>query len=503
MDRASRAVSESPLIQGLLLVGLLCVVPIQQLRRFSAVTDTDVWWHMRVGDWILAHHAFPHQGIFSGWGATRPWAAYSWGFEVVMATLVKMFGLLGLSVFVLSFEVLLVLGIFLLARLFTRSFWWAWLISALTVWALDPNRIGVTRPVSFTILFFTVELALIFWAQEARNLRILYWLPLVFFAWANFHIQFVYGLLVLGLFAAVLTTEYWVYHQWPSSRSWTVEAEAFPPARLWGIFAACFVATFLNPYTVGIYGVLVRLVSNSWEFDAIRELMAPTFRVPSDYAHLLLVAAAFFVLGRRKIDPFKLALLTFTAMVSFRSMRDVWFACIPAALIIAVSVRKTAPESATDGEAPAPAFGAKARQLIPVLAGALLVIVLSGADYGLSNRALSQTVHDSFPLDAAKFVEEHHFPGPLYNNFNWGGFLITNLPDYPVSIDGRTDVYGDDYFRQEIETLMGKRESDPVLDRANVVLIPASVPLAAMLHSSPQFTLVYSDKMAVVFVRNR
>ena len=49
------------------------------------VRDLDNWWHLKVGDWILQNHAFPHTGIFSATAANRPWAAYSWGYEILLS----------------------------------------------------------------------------------------------------------------------------------------------------------------------------------------------------------------------------------------------------------------------------------------------------------------------------------------------------------------------------------------------------------------------------------
>ena len=482
----------------MLLLGLLCVAPIQQLRRFTAVVDADIWWHMRVGQWILDHHAFPHQGIFSATGAAHPWAAYSWGFEVILALLIKALGLLGVSVFVLVFQLALVLAIFSLARMLSRSFWWAWLLTSIAVWAMDLNRVNVARPVSFSILCFTLVVALTFRARETGNTKFLYWLPLIFAVWANFHIQFLYGLVLPGLLAAITTVEQWLAQRsQPATLEGTYRVPRLGSGVLWVIFAACLAATLLNPYTFHLYRVIFNYIGSTYAYNNIAEFRAPSFRVSSDYVHLILVAAAFFVIGRRKIDWFRLSFLTTTALVSFRSMRDVWFFCIPAVAIIASAVRNADPQA----ESEAPPFGSHARELIPVLAGALLVVVLSGIDNGLSNRALLQSVQGSYPLDAARFIEEHHLPGPLYNNFNWGGFLIGNLPDYPVSIDGRTDLYGDAYFQQEIETIMGRRSEDPILSRANVVLLPTSVPLAGILQHSPDFKVAYADKMAVVFVR--
>ena len=497
MRRSLIVLSNSNLVQGLLLVGLLCLFPLQQLRGgISAVADPDIWWHIRVGQWIIEHQAFPHNGIFSAFGATHPWAAYSWGFEVIVATLNRL-GLMGISLFVIVFDVTLVLLIFLVARFFSGSFWWAWFLSAVAVWAMDLNRVNVARPVSVSILLFTLELVLIFRAQQTRNAKYLYWLPLFFLVWANFHIQFIYGLALPGLLAAVTSVEHWVAGKWSADRGLTDEPHTLRPAVLWAIFAACFAATLVNPYTVGLYRVIFNYTQSSFAYNAIVEFRAPNFRQVPHYIQLLLLVAAFFAMGRRKIDPYKVALLTLTSLVSFRSVRDVWFACIPAAVIIAYSVRRTDPETRDNS-----AFGMRLLHVGPVLAGALLVIVLSAADNGLSNRALLQTVQNSYPLDAVRFIQEHHFSGPLYNNFNWGGFLIGSLPDYPVSIDGRTDLYGDDYFQQEIQTLMGRRTDDQALDRANLVLLPSNVPLSAMLESSSRFRLVYADNMAKVFVRN-
>src|SRR6202007_2352302 len=119
-------------------------------------------------------------------------------------------------------------------------------------------------------------------------------------------------------------------------------------------------------------------------------------------------AGAFFALGRRKLDPYKLALLIITSLVSFRSIRDAWFVCITAAVIIAWSVRSS------EANAEEPALGIGVWQLGRVLAGVVVVPGLIGGDNGFSNRSLQEMVSNSYPVEAAKFVQENHFPGPLY-----------------------------------------------------------------------------------------
>jgi hypothetical protein len=496
MRRSLIVLSESNLVQGLLLAGLLCVLPIHQLHTFSAVADPDIWWHMRVGQWILEHHSFPHQGIFSFVGATRTWAAYSWGFEVIVATLNMLLGLKGIMLFAMASQVAIVLVLFLVMRTVSGGFWWAWWLTSLAAWAMDLSHLNIARPVDFSILFFTIELALIFRAQETGKVKCLYWLPLLFVVWANFHIQFIYGLLLPGLLAAITTVERWLARWWPAGETDSGDGWTSRLLTLWAIFAACLIATLVNPYTVGLYRVISELVRETFVYSTIAEFQPLNFREIAHYIQLLLAAGAFFALGRRKLDLYKLALLIVTSLVSFRSIRDAWFVCITAVAIIAWSVRSS------EAHAEEPALSLSPWQLGRVLAGVLLVIGLSAVDNGFSNRALLEMVHDSYPVEAVKFIQEHHPPGPIYNNFNWGGFLIGNLPDYPVAIDGRTNLYGEDYLRQSFATLMARQWSeDPALNRANLVLLPTAVPLSRELERSPHFRVVYADRMAMVFVR--
>ncbi len=68
---------------GALFTALLALA----LSTKGYILDPDIWWHLKVGDWILQHRAVPSVGILSRTASTRPWIAYSWGFEVVLSRL--------------------------------------------------------------------------------------------------------------------------------------------------------------------------------------------------------------------------------------------------------------------------------------------------------------------------------------------------------------------------------------------------------------------------------
>ena len=62
-------------LQLLVLAGLLTAVAARALYLKFCVLDLDVWWHLKVGDWIVEHYAVPHTGILSRTAANRPWVA--------------------------------------------------------------------------------------------------------------------------------------------------------------------------------------------------------------------------------------------------------------------------------------------------------------------------------------------------------------------------------------------------------------------------------------------
>src|SRR5579872_155412 len=55
--------------------------------------DGDTGWHIRTGDYILAHHAVPHKDIFSFTKAGQPWYAWEWLSDVIFSTLHGVWGL--------------------------------------------------------------------------------------------------------------------------------------------------------------------------------------------------------------------------------------------------------------------------------------------------------------------------------------------------------------------------------------------------------------------------
>ncbi|MGA8489013.1 MAG: hypothetical protein WB711_01240 [Terriglobales bacterium] len=498
-------------LQMLVLGGLLTAVAARALLLKFSVLDLDVWWHLKVGDWIVEHRAFPHTGILSRTAADRPWSAYSWGYEVLLSRAYAWFGLLGVGIFGTLLTLFVAYAVYWMVRRLSGRFWVACILATVTCSAFLFSL--MPRPVFLSMILFAVTLTLLLESQRGSGLtnevmetrrprpagrarrpsfNVLYWLPLVFLIWANCHIQFVYGIFVVGLFTGVHLLLQLAEHLGVVLDF--ARPSILPARKLVLIFTACVLAACIGPYSYHLYGIVFAYASSTFPYTFIREFQALNFRALSHYVELLLAGAAFFTLGRQKrIDLFKLALLTVASIVAFRTMRDSWFLCITAAACIADSWRKD-----VDPE-PGETLPEKAA-LAAVLA---ILLFLIAHNLGFDTRGLDAAMSSVFPVKAVNFLRQNPQPGPLYNTFDWGGFLTWYMPDSPVAIDGRTDLYGDELDTRFFKTQQGDPSyvDDPFLNNAKVVLLSKKVPLASVLLQDSRFSLIYQDSLAVVFVR--
>jgi hypothetical protein len=102
-----------------------------------------------------------------------------------------------------------------------------------------------------------------------------------------------------------------------------------------------------------------------------------------------------------------------------------------------------------------------------------------------------------------EFVSQKKYDGPLFNSFDWGGYLIWSLPQIPVSIDGRGNIHRH-RVESVLQTWMGYPgwETDRDLMESRIVIAELKRPLTALLRKDARFRLVYEDSTAAVFIRN-
>lgn len=454
------------------------------------VLDSDLWWHLKVGDWIIENAAMPHTGILSRTAANRPWVAYSWGYEVLLSRAYAWFGLIGIGVFGVLLTIMVAYSVYWMMLRLSGRFWAACAGTGVICSAFLFN--GMPRPFFFSIALFAVTLALLLQANRTGNAKPLYWLVPIFCVWVNLHIQFTYGLAVTGLFvAANVALEVAkrigilpAFLQEPSLRS----------RDLIVILGACFLATLIGPNFYHPYQALLTYSKQKFSYAVIIELQPLSFRGFSNYEELFIAAAAFFAIGwEKKIDVFKLAVIVIATVLAFRTMRDAWFVCVSAAACMADFPANEAEKDNSENWF----------ENVGVAAAVAILLVALAPSLDFNQRALDRTISSVYPVNAINFLRRNPVPGPLYNNLNWGGFLMWYMPQYPVAIDGRNDLYGDelDKLFYDSQSAQNSYLTDPYLNEAGLVLLDSKLPLAKVLTVDPRFQLIFHDETATVYAR--
>jgi hypothetical protein len=454
--------------------------------RLDQVDDTDVWWHLRVGQWIAQHGAIPHTGLFSTFAAGKPWVAYSWLFELIVYLLFQKLGLIGIAIYSSVMVVAITVAVHSLVRRLNSDFTLGVGITFFAMYAI--GRLYTPRPWLLSIFLFTLELNILLKARRSGATRELLWLPLIFAVWTNVHIQFVDGLLVLSI--ALVES---VAAQW-----WMAIDTRLRATKAVCLFLTCVAATLANPYGWRIYEVAYGLVGQMGELSQIREIgefSAPPFRSLDDWCILLLALAPLGLLAwARHFTFFETMLLAFSIIISFRSQRDVWVIVISASAILASSLQVKVEMRVRDDLRAIP---------VVVLATGILV-AFAFIVMRFDNADLQAKMRTDLPVHAVELIKQQDLKGPLYNDVNWGGFLIWSLR-MPVSIDGRTNLYGSERTIRSFRTWNANLgwDSDPDLLRANLIIAPADVPLVHLLRLQPCLQLAYEDQLAAVFIAQR
>jgi len=476
------------------LIVLLSAAGIYESRHLSALAGSEVWVHLRTGIWILENHAIPRTGLFSQY-SNMVWNDSSWGFDLLLGAVYKVFALRAIPILLMLLKAGIAVVTFLLAYSGRRNFWKAIVLSALAQYVISGLQ---PLPYVLSVLLFAVELQLLASSLRSGSVRRLYWLIPLFVLWANLHIQFVAGLALLAVFLIASLVEYWLRVlnvRWLRPRR-----VSLPLVQVSAIAVACVLATFVTPYGFRLLPDFFKSQYSDVAFVHFSEMAAMTFRRPQDYVLMLLVMMAFLALGRkRSLELFDLLVLLAGTALAFRIQRDGWLVVLPA---IAVLSRVSFSER-HEGE--------PQRMTVRTwewgAAAAAAAVVLAIAGVRLPGRdALMNRIGQNLPVKACDYVVSNKMPAPLFNEYSWGSFLTWYLPEYPVVVDSRVELYGHDVLTNYFDVVGGKErlDSDPMVARAGTLLLERNSPMAKALRNLPalssQYRLVYSDEMANIFV---
>lgn len=176
-----------------------CFLTLTLLFCFKSNMDTDLYWHMATGRWILENWQFPYQDTFSFIYNGAEWVNLTWLFQIVSHLSMQQFDYAG----VLLFCSLLYMASTLLGWLSYRSMSektptvFIWLFYCLLFLWIEKR--WVPRPEALTHFFLTLEIfILIRFCLSPQKTKILWTLPILMVLWTNSHGMFILGLILFG-----------------------------------------------------------------------------------------------------------------------------------------------------------------------------------------------------------------------------------------------------------------------------------------------------------------
>jgi hypothetical protein len=483
----------------------------------TLLIDGDTGWHVRTGEWILAHHRVPHTDLFSFSRPGAPWFAWEWLWDVLFAMLHQRWGL---PAVVLASLALICCTSAALFRLIRRKSNNSLVAIAVTLLATGACSIHwFARPHLFTFLFFVVTLHITERAagsdEKPGDKRLLAWLIPLTLLWTNLHGGFFVVFLVLACYIGSDLLNAAIE---PSAPRRARYLSATGPWLAAG--AGCFAATFVNPYGWGLHKHILEYLTDPYILRHIAEFQPADFRGPeSVYFEPLMFLAVLTALWdarhRRFADVFLILGWMHLALITRRNLPIFALAASPLvarAVVAAIdAARDTHLTSWIGGAASwfrtnSATFEQTDRlwrlhlaSVVPLLAvGALLL-----APKPVSAKFTSTFDPSYFPegaIPAMQSPETHR----VFAIDQWGDYLIYRLyPSKRVFVDGRSDFYGDKFNLRYLDILDVKYGWEKTLDQYDidtVMLSPAS-PLATTLKISRDWRVAYDDGIAVVFHR--
>jgi len=209
--------------------------------------------------------------------------------------------------------------------------------------------------------------------------------------------------------------------------------------------------------------------------------------------------AGFLSLGRRRaLDPASVLVFIAAAALAFRVQRDAWLVVLLAIAIIPAGFPEM---NCLPLLTMAPTWQRTAVAVLTALVFMVTAVLLP------TQQVLMSEIGQEYPVKACDYIRANHLPQPLYNAYGWGSFLTWYLPEDPVVVDSRVELYGDEILNKHFDVASGKEklEEDPGLLRCQTLLLEKQSAMARALVSFPalraQFQLIYSDQVASVFLR--
>jgi len=366
-----------------------------------------------------------------------PTVNHHWGAGVIFYLIEKTFGFAGLSLFYLILS-LFIFGLFFKIAEKEAGFWTSAIVSLLYI-PLMAARTEI-RPEIFSELFIALFFWILWrWRREEISGRWLFVLPAIELVWANVHIYFIFGLAFIGLFLFEEIIQ-------PSLRKiarFKTLGLVLALSLLASLATPFFASGLLEPFRIfENYGYRIIENQSVWFLENLGFIANPNLKLFEIGLAVLILSFALLLFKKKKPNLVFLILAVIFSTLGWLAIRNFTLFGLFALPIVACNLRHI--------------FNSKVFRNLTAKTG---LIFLSLAVFGLT----FLTQFDRLPFggqsfgwglsdgnhQSAEFFKEAGLKGPVFNNYDIGGYLIYELfPSERVFVDNRPEAYSIDFFQR-------------------------------------------------------
>jgi hypothetical protein len=410
---------------------------------------------------------------------------------------------LGLTGIVIFFSLLISLSYLILFKLMQKmrgNIFFAVFMILLTIASSIFHWLA--RPHIFSMLLFVISYYYLEQFQS-RHIRTLYFFPPLILLWVNLHGGFISGFILIFIYLIGNSVKFLL------SRDVGKELHRQKTKVLTVTFFVCLLVSLINPYGFNMILYPFKLISQKLIMDHIAEFQSPNFHhlflLPSKYFLLLMILLIGIL--KKKLDVIEILLIIVFADMALFSQRFIPLFCIVAAPIfvrnaqwifnqtkdrfVDILQRKSDDICLTDASAGGYFW----------LGVGILIVALALA----ANRVEYKFDESRKPVDAVNFLKKVHIKGNMFNNDEFGDYIIYSAHlQYKVFIDSRVDMYGIDQFKDYLTVLYFEPGWEKIIEKykINWVILNSDSFFSRYLTERKDWKLIYSDKVANIFVRN-
>jgi hypothetical protein len=486
--RVARTLADRGPIGGSLAAILLATAWVATWRP---QVDPDAWWHIGLGDRVLATGAIPVVETFSWLTAGERIVVHSWLWDVLLASAHRAAGAFGTSVLILPVTAVIVGLLWFLLGSGTLGLPPAGRAGLVLAASVAAVAAWAPRAQTLDVAFVLAGVVVLDRYLRTGDRRPLLALPVIGLLWANLHGSAILALpLTIGLAVVALPIGRRL-GDWPPRTPLPLLA-----AGSGALFAAC-----LNPYGAGLWLYpFDRSVASAFIPEIIEwRPLDPTAPGSIPFIVLLAATGALLLLRReRRPDAFLLLTTLAWAVAAVSSARFVAIAsCLLAVALGAALARRVA---GGDGSRVTPAVPSSPAPRPPAWTSVVapLAILVVGTTL-IAPAAQDAAIRHRLPVAAVEALIAGTCPGRSLVDYGWAGYV-------GWATGREVGAYGNSpeaAVRSQVAVELGRVDPGPWLDdhAVEVALLPTGGPLSRWLDGASGWMVAYRDDQATIHGR--